>query len=80
MRKTGMMVCKLVGRGGDKGRIIARLLNRVELGDTPTATDVELPVATTFFKNLGAFDLSPPFEFSWYTLVESPNDLATEST
>ena len=37
-------------RGGDKGRTIARLLNRAGLGDTPTPTDVDLPAATTFFK------------------------------
>lgn len=55
-----MTVCRLVGGGGDKGRTIARLLNRVGLGDTLAPTDVELPAATTFFKNLGGFHLSPP--------------------
>jgi hypothetical protein len=60
MRKTGMTVCRLVGGGGDRGRTIARLLNHAGLGNTPTPTDVELPAATTFFKNLGAFHLSPP--------------------
>jgi len=62
MRKTGMTVCRLVGGGGDKGRTIARLLNRAGLGDTPTPTptDAELPAATTFFKNLGGFHLSAP--------------------
>ena len=47
-------------RGRDKGRPIARLVNRAGFGDMPMPTDVELPAATTFFKNLGAFHLSPP--------------------
>lgn len=67
MRKTGMTVCRLVGGEGDRGRTIARLLDRAGLVEapmptpTPAPTDVELPAATTFFKNLGAFHLSPPW-------------------
>jgi len=68
MRKAGMTVCRLVGGGGDSGRTIARLLNRAGLVDTPTPTDVELPAATTFFKNFGAFHLSPP---SWSAGISS---------